>query len=424
MKRDGNKKRIVILSSLTIAMIMMLSGCRMRIISDPMMADVILDPLPLQQLRSEEETSDETEIQEEVEDLQPPEETTEEEQTVKNSEAPTPTENPNSSQRSNNSSLGSQGNRSQRGSTGSKEEQKIGIQVTYDPNGGEGGNVSKVVEKGQTYGHQPEVSRRGYGFDGWWTAPAGGNQITPETMVEKTENHTLYAHWIDKRTWTLTLDPVEGRLSSKDSKLEIGRGDQYGTLPTPLREGYDFLGWFTSLKEGEAITPDTVFTNEDDTTLYAQWEYNPEKYWAFFLTFQMQKVYTCQRPTAYFETQQDHITAQWVSLLEDTCMKNIARDRDDVQTEDHWVKAKFPSYVVKGTDSIHNAASIRSAMKERIPDAKVVVVSNKALHDGPEAVYTKLALAKYVFPVDLREVDLDLVARELQVNPAELISTE
>ena len=36
--------------------------------------------------------------------------------------------------------------------------------------------------------------REGYTFDGWYTSPAGGEKVTPQTII--TENVTYYAHWI------------------------------------------------------------------------------------------------------------------------------------------------------------------------------------------------------------------------------------
>ena len=47
-------------------------------------------------------------------------------------------------------------------------------------------------------------------------------------------------------------------------------GQPIGTLPTPTRQGYDFLGWFTKAEDGTAITPETTVT--DDLTIYAHWE--------------------------------------------------------------------------------------------------------------------------------------------------------
>lgn len=44
------------------------------------------------------------------------------------------------------------------------------------------------------------------------------------------------------------------------------------TLPTPTRDNYTFLGWYTDPIEGEKISAGTQVT--DDTTYYAHWQYN------------------------------------------------------------------------------------------------------------------------------------------------------
>lgn len=45
----------------------------------------------------------------------------------------------------------------------------------------------------------------------------------------------------------------------------------YGPLPTPVRSGYRFNGWFTAPNGGTQILPTTVVTTKTDTTLYASW---------------------------------------------------------------------------------------------------------------------------------------------------------
>ena len=44
------------------------------------------------------------------------------------------------------------------------------------------------------------------------------------------------------------------------------------TLPTPTRDNYTFLGWYTDPIEGEKISSGTQVTK--DTTYYAHWQYN------------------------------------------------------------------------------------------------------------------------------------------------------
>ena len=54
---------------------------------------------------------------------------------------------------------------------------------------------------------------------------------------------------------------------------KVKNGGIYGDLPVPLaRDGYDFIGWFTSAEEGTQITSYTTVTTSSAQTLYAHWE--------------------------------------------------------------------------------------------------------------------------------------------------------
>ena len=46
----------------------------------------------------------------------------------------------------------------------------------------------------------------------------------------------------------------------------------YGTLPTPVRDGYEFKGWFTSKSGKIQYTSSTVVDLEGSLTLYARWQ--------------------------------------------------------------------------------------------------------------------------------------------------------
>lgn len=67
--------------------------------------------------------------------------------------------------------------------------------VTFDSQGGDIEFANKEVTNGSTYGSLPIATKKGYGFDGWYTAASGGNRITSETVVNLTGNQTLYARW-------------------------------------------------------------------------------------------------------------------------------------------------------------------------------------------------------------------------------------
>ena len=49
------------------------------------------------------------------------------------------------------------------------------------------------------------------------------------------------------------------------------RGSIYGVLPTAIREGYEFLGWYTEPEGGTKINENDTVTLESSQTLYAHW---------------------------------------------------------------------------------------------------------------------------------------------------------
>ncbi|MDD3523238.1 MAG: leucine-rich repeat protein [Candidatus Cloacimonetes bacterium] len=68
--------------------------------------------------------------------------------------------------------------------------------VTFDANGGTSSLSEQTYNVGVAYAELPTASRPDYTFSGWWTSPAGGQQITVDTLVPlPTSGHTLYAHW-------------------------------------------------------------------------------------------------------------------------------------------------------------------------------------------------------------------------------------
>lgn len=55
--------------------------------------------------------------------------------------------------------------------------------------------------------------------------------------------------------------------------ITVVRGETYNNLPTPTREGYEFLGWFTSTDGGTEVTNSMqVSTTGSSQVLYASWK--------------------------------------------------------------------------------------------------------------------------------------------------------
>lgn len=69
----------------------------------------------------------------------------------------------------------------------------------------------------------------------------------------------------------VTFDPNGGYLQPSDRTRYVPVGSALGTLPTPNRTGYTFLGWFTAASGGTQVTAGTVISPASDVTYYAHW---------------------------------------------------------------------------------------------------------------------------------------------------------
>lgn len=106
----------------------------------------------------------------------------------------------------------------------------------------------------------------GHTFDGWYTSESGGTKITAATKVTRTDSHTLYARW-KKNEYTITFNSMGGNtVASKAVLYEAA----YGTLPTPVRAGYTFVGWYDAKTGGNLVGANTICRN--NVTLYACWK--------------------------------------------------------------------------------------------------------------------------------------------------------
>lgn len=147
----------------------------------------------------------------------------------------------------------------------------------YNTNGGDSTNnieknhllVGKTVTYNSTYGTLPShMVRTGYEFLGWYTSLNGGSRIYENTKMTKTGNHTLYAHW-SPRKYTVSFNANEGTVATKDKSITYN--SSYGTLPTPTRTGYAFLGWYTQKTGGNKIDKSSKVMTANSHTLYAHW---------------------------------------------------------------------------------------------------------------------------------------------------------
>ncbi len=163
------------------------------------------------------------------------------------------------------------------------ERLRIVEPVTVDFYGGKDGSFTteRFVPAGSTWGWFTDSGGTGLWYEGlpvlsdpyadflgWFTARQGGTHITEGAAITATGSAALYAHW-QPYTYYLDLDPNGGTVNQ--TRIAYHH-EETVALPTPMREGYTFLGWFTSPDGyGMQIKPDTVvYTGME--TLYAHWQ--------------------------------------------------------------------------------------------------------------------------------------------------------
>lgn len=69
------------------------------------------------------------------------------------------------------------------------------FKVSFIYNGGTKGITSRVIRYNNTYGTLPETTKNGYTFLGWYTENTGGTKVESTTIMQRLENHSLYARW-------------------------------------------------------------------------------------------------------------------------------------------------------------------------------------------------------------------------------------
>ena len=147
--------------------------------------------------------------------------------------------------------------------------------VTFDARGGEPAETVLEETVGTTYRlPQPDPSRLGATFLGWWTETGAGAEVRPTTRVVLTGDHTLYAHW-RLHGYAVAFDANGGVGEMAPVARTVGVA---AALPPSAfrRAGHDFAGWALS-PDGEAAFADgadpgdLAYGDGDEVTLYAVW---------------------------------------------------------------------------------------------------------------------------------------------------------
>ncbi len=115
-------------------------------------------------------------------------------------------------------------------------------------------------------------TRAGYTFTGWsGTDIAGDPTMNVTILLGSTGSRSFTAHWV-ANIYALSFDSQNG---SAEVDISVIYDSAVGALPTPVRTGYSFEGWYTD-EDGLGTRYDaaTVYLTAGNRTLYADWTAN------------------------------------------------------------------------------------------------------------------------------------------------------
>ena len=135
--------------------------------------------------------------------------------------------------------------------------------VTLDPNGGtlEGEDTFEIQAGDEAYDlpTEEDITRTGYNFDGWTIGEDTYTSISPEDAIANADEEnklTVTANW-ERGIYELKYDLDGGDWAESDKdkvKYEYSVKSKTFTLPTPVRENYEFAGWIIDGKGDPQLT--------------------------------------------------------------------------------------------------------------------------------------------------------------------------
>ena len=106
--------------------------------------------------------------------------------------------------------------------------------------------------------------RPGYDFLGWSGTGINGKSLEVKIDLGSVGNRVYEANWRAK-IYTISLDPNGGNCNAK--QISVNYNSEF-TLPTPIREGYRFAGWYYD----DNLYDESKYAQANDINLIAQWE--------------------------------------------------------------------------------------------------------------------------------------------------------
>lgn len=143
--------------------------------------------------------------------------------------------------------------------------------VTFDANGGSGTIANISVEEGSEI-TLPEntFTKSSYIFAGWATSADGDVSYSDKAKITVTGNTTLYAKWT-AITYTITYEANVGT-NADGNPASYTFETETITLLAPLREYFDFGGWYTDSEFSDSSRKTEITKGSTgNITLYAKW---------------------------------------------------------------------------------------------------------------------------------------------------------
>jgi uncharacterized repeat protein (TIGR02543 family) len=137
--------------------------------------------------------------------------------------------------------------------------------LTFKPNNGIVSPTTMTVYYNTAVGTLPVPTRDGYTFTGW--KDINNKEYTEKTIA--TDDAELTAQW-EINNYTLTFNAGGGTVTPE--KKTVTYGKEVGDLPTPVRAGYDFKGWYSGTGgSGTKYETTTKYNTPGSTPLHAKW---------------------------------------------------------------------------------------------------------------------------------------------------------
>ena len=207
------------------------------------------------------------------------------------------------------------------------------------------------------------------------------------------------------REYTVTLE------LNHDNKvlgqLNYAAGAPLGSLQTPVREGYTFLGWYTSPTGGQQAT--ATVKVQSDMTLYARWEKIPEQ-----PSPSLKAGFTFAAGNIRYKVTQPASAGKAGSVQ---AVKSLKNNRVSVKIPE---AVKYQGYTLKVTEIGKNAFKNNKKMKTAVVGNNVKIIQSSAF-TGCKAL-SKITVGKNVEKIGSKAFFKDGALKKITIKSKKLKS--